>query len=271
MSNEYLNFKEISEKVSFIELFNYLNISFLQKNDELRTNDGVIVNIKKNLYFNTKDDSQKGSVINFLANYKNIDLRSAAKELKDYFLTETTIPKKEIPELELHYTDYLKQYNISPELAKEYEVGLVKQRSIMSGKISFKIRDIKSNPVGYIGLNIKDGSWFFPKGFKRPLYNAHRITNSQMIYLVINPFDALKIISFGFPHVGALLGKTLNDEQFQTINVLKNIERIFLIHPEPENLVIRLSQIKFVHFNPNLKINELSREEFMICTKSPTM
>ena len=65
MSNEYLNFAEISEKVSFIDLFNFLNIPYSQKNDELKTQDGIIVNVKKNLYFNTKDENQKGRVINF--------------------------------------------------------------------------------------------------------------------------------------------------------------------------------------------------------------
>lgn len=269
MSNEYLNFKEISEKVSFIELFNYLNISYSQKSGELRTNDGIVVNIKKNLYFNTKDGNQKGSVINFLANYKAIDLRCAAKELKDNFLSESSSPKKEIPELELHYNDYLNQYSISPELAKEYEVGLVKQQSIMSGKIAFRIRDFNGNPIGYIGLNIKDGSWFYPKGFKRPLYNVHRLTHSPTIFLVINPLDALKIISFGFSHVGALLGKTLNDEQFQTIKELENVEKLFLIHPEPENLINRLSHIKYVCCNATIKINELSKEEFLNNINSP--
>lgn len=92
-----------------------------------------------------------------------------------------------------------------------------------------------------------------------------------MIYLVINPFDALKIISFGFPHVGALLGVTLNDEQFQTLKELENIERIFLVHPEPENIVNRLSQIKYVHCNPYLKISELSKEEFIDYLNSSTL
>jgi hypothetical protein len=92
-----------------------------------------------------------------------------------------------------------------------------------------------------------------------------------MIYLVINPFDALKIVSFGFPHVGALLGKTLNDEQVQTLKELKNIEKIFLIHPEPENLVIRLSQIKYVRYSSTLKINELSKEELLNYLNSPTL
>ena len=269
MSNEYLNFSEISSKVSFKELLDYLNISYSQKNNELRTNNGIVININKNLYFNTKDSNQKGSVINFLAHYKKIDLRSAAKELKDNFLKEPASPKREIPELELHYTDLLKNNLISQDLAKEFEVGLVKQRSIMSGKIAFRVRDIYANPIGYIGLNIKDGSWFYPKDFKRPLYNAHRLTNSKEIFLVINPLDALKIIGFGFLSVSALLGRTINDQQMQILKELKNVERIILIHPEPENLILRISKIKFIKLFPVSNLNTLSKEEFNSYLNSP--
>jgi hypothetical protein len=269
LSNEYLNFSEISNKVSYKELLDYLNISYSQKNNELRTNDGIVVNIKKNLYFNTKDNNQKGSVINFLAHYKKMDLRSAAKELKDNFLKESTSPKREIPELELHYTDYLKQYSIGPELAKEYEIGLVKQRSIMSGKIAFRIRDIKGNPIGYIGFNTKDNSWFYPKGFIRPLYNAHRLTNCSKIILTINPFETLKIISFGFPYVSTLLGKTVNEGQYNTLEELDKVENVLLIHPEPENLVIRLSKIKYIRCSLISHINELSKEEITNIINSP--
>lgn len=270
MSNEYLNFSEISSKVSFKELLDYLNISYSQKNNEIRTNDGIVINIKKNLYFNTKDSNQKGSVINFLSHYKNIDLRSAAKELKDNFLKEPTSPKREIPELELHYTDLLKNNFISQELAKEYEVGFVKQRSIMSGKIAFRVRDINANPIGYIGLNIKDGSWFYPKDFKRPLYNAHRLINAKEIFLVINPLDALKIIGFGYSSVGALLGRTINDQQMQILEELKSVERIILIHPEPENLILRISKIKFIKLFPVSNLYALSKEEFINNLNSST-
>jgi hypothetical protein len=269
LSNEYLNFSEISSKVSFKELFDYLNISYSQKNDELRTQDGIVVNIKKNLYLNTKDENQKGGVINFLAHYKELDLRSAARELKENFLKEQVSPKREIPELELHYTDFLNQYSISEELAKEYEIGLVKQRSIMSGKIAFRIRDVLGNPIGYIGFNTKDNSWFYPKGFIRPLYNAHRLTECSKIILTINPFESLKIISFGFSSVGALLGKTVNDGQYKTLEDLEKVEKVLLIHPEPENLVIRLSKIKYIKCSLISHINELSKEEIISFINSP--
>ena len=269
MTTEYLNFAEISKKVLFKDLFDYLNISYSQNNDELKTTDGIIVNLKKNLYFNTKDENQKGSVINFLANFKETDLRNAAKELKDIFLSESPKPKREIPELELHYTDFLNQLSITKELATEYEIGLVKQRSIMSGRIAFRIRDINSNPIGYIGFNEKDNSWFYPKGFSRPLYNAHRIIQSSTIFLVISSFDALKIISFGFPSVVALLGRTLNEEQFQTLLQLEKLERIFLLHDEPDNLILRLSKIKYVKCCSLTNFFNLSKEEFLQNLKQP--
>lgn len=269
MTTEYLNFAEISKKISFKDLFDYLNISYSQKNDELKTTDGIIVNLKKNLYFNTKDEYQKGSVINFLANFKEIDLRTAAKELKAVFLSEAPIPKREIPELELCYTDFLSQFSISKELATEYEIGLVKQRSVMSGKIAFRIRDINSNPIGYIGFNEKDNTWFYPKGFTRPLYNSHRIINESVIFIVISTFDALKIVSFGFPSVVALLGKTLNEEQYNTLLQLDKLERIFLLHNEPDNLILRLSKIKYVKCCSLSNICNLSKEEFLRNLKQP--
>lgn len=269
MSTEYLNFAEISKKVSFKDLFDYLNISYSQKNDELKTTDGIIVNTKKNLYFNTKDEYQKGSVINFLANFKDTDLRNAAKELKDVFLSEIPKPKREIPELELFYTDFLSQLSISKELATEYEIGLVKQRSVMSGKIAFRIRDINSNPIGYIGFNEKDNTWFYPKGFTRPLYNAHRNLESSTIFLVVNPFDAIKIISFGYLSVVALLGKSLNEEQYKTLLQLEKLDRIILLHNEPDNLILRLSKIKYVKCCSLSNICKLTKEEFLQNIKQP--
>lgn len=269
MTTEYLNFAEISKKVTFKALFDYLNISYSQKNNELKTADGIIVNISKNLYFNSKDEYQKGSVINFLANFKETDLRTAAKELKDVFLSETPKPQREIPELELHYTDFLKQLSIPKELATEYEIGLVKQRSIMSGKIAFRIRDINSNPIGYIGYGEKDNSWFYPKGFKRTLYNAHRLIESKTIFLVISPLEAVKIISFGYPSVAALLGKSINEEQYQTLLQLDKLEKIFLLHDEPDNLILRLSKIKYVKSCSLSNICKLIKEEFITNLKQP--
>ena len=171
--------------------------------------------------------------------------------------------------MELFYTDFLNQLSITKELATDYEIGLVKQRSIMSGKIVFRIRDINSNPLGYIGYGEKDNSWFYPKGFKRTLYNAHRLIEYKTIFLVINPLDAIKIISFGYPSVAALLGRTINEEQYQTLLQLDKLEKIFLLHDEPDNLILRLSKIKYVKCCSLSNIYKLSKEEFIKNLKQP--
>jgi len=171
--------------------------------------------------------------------------------------------------LELYFTDFLNQLSITKELANDYEIGLVKQRSIMSGKIVFRIRDINSNPLGYIGYGEKDNFWFYPKGFKRTLYNAHRLMEYKTIFLVISPLDAIKIISFGYPSVAALLGRTINEEQYQTLLQLDKLEKIFLLHDEPDNLILRLSKIKYVKCSSLSNIYKLSKEEFIKNLKQP--
>jgi len=75
----------------------------------------------------------------------------------------------------------------------------VNQRSIISGKIAFKIYSHEGNHVGYIGYNKRDKSWFFPKGLIRPLYNFQKINNYKSVIISTDPFDALRIISLGFP------------------------------------------------------------------------
>jgi hypothetical protein len=39
----------------------------------------------------------------------------------------------------LHYCKQLKDWGFSEEFCKKFQVGLVKQKSIMNGKIAFKI------------------------------------------------------------------------------------------------------------------------------------
>src|SRR4030042_1670204 len=104
---EFLDFNEISQRIPFANVLDYLNIPYTTKGKELR-GEGFIVDTVKNLYFNPKGDD-KGSVINFF----------------------------------------------------------------QARKVAFKIIDHHNNHVGYVGL--KDGKWFYPKGFKRDtLYKLFR-------------------------------------------------------------------------------------------------
>jgi DNA primase len=259
---EFLNFKEISEKVSFEELLNWLNIPFKKTDKELKGEE-FIVSIEKNLFFSPKNENLKGSVINFLANQNSIDLREAAKLLKVQFLSKENehTPKRVIPNLTLEHHQYLIERGVKREIAEQYEVGYVKQRSVMAGRIAFKIYDSKEIHLGYIGYKVEDGTWFFPKGFKRPLYNVHKIKNNEFVIVTTDPFDALRIISLGINEVVCLLANSMTSEQEEE---LKRFKKILLLHKEPQNIVSRLSSKCFIKAPVLLKLlKDTSDEELM--------
>lgn len=260
---EFLNFKEISSAIQFSDVLNWLNIAYEKKDKELR-GEGFIVSIEKNLFFSPDDESIKGSIINFVSHVKNINARDAASLLKKQFLSKLEAKlKRDIPVLTLQYDEYLEKRGISPEIAKEYEVGIAKeQRSIMSGRIACRVYDYKGNPSGYIGYKVKDESWFFPKGFKRPLYNRERLKDTKSIIVTVDAFDALKIISqTKFNQVTALLANSMTSEQESE---LKTFRYILLLHPDPTNLIGRLYPSCFIRA-PVLskKISEMSIKELL--------
>lgn len=265
---EFLNFAEISKAIAFSDVLDWLNIPYQKKNGEIR-GEGFIISIEKNLFFTPKDDSKKGSVINFVSILKQIDLREAAVLLKSEFLSkkDESKPDRELPNLTLEYNDYLTKRSISPDIAKEYEVGLVKQRSVVAGRIAFKVYDSKSNHVGYIGYKQDDDSWFYPKGFKRPLYNVHRVTDKKAVIVTADPFDAIRIISLKIPQVVSLLAQSMTAEQEDE---LKKFKYILLLHSEPENIVNRLYCNSFIKAPVLSKpLHEMSTQELMNVIKPP--
>jgi DNA primase len=241
---EFLNFNEISKTVSFDDVLNWLNVSYERKGKELR-GDGFIVNIDKNLFFCPDNDEVKGSVINFVAHYNNVDLRQAALLIKQHFLPKSEAkPKRSMPDLTLEWHPYIEERGITTEIAKEYEIGYTSQRSVVSGRICFKIYDHSGKHSGYIGYREKDGNWYFPKGFKRSLYNEHRLKNTKSVIVTVDPFDALKIASIGFPQVTALLANSMTAEQEEQ---LRKFRYILLFHKEPANIINRLYQLCFIN------------------------
>ena len=180
------------------------------------------------------------------ATHKGLDLRSAAKELKDHFLTEAKEPKRELPNLELSYCHFLEEKGISEELVKRLEIGFVKQRSIMAGKIAFKTYDENGQHSGYVAYNYAKDEWFFPKGFKCTLYNPLKF-NGEEVILTADIFTALDFIKSGTPAV-SLIGKSMTDIQAEQ---LSKFTRVVLVHPEPDNIVARLAKKSFVKVSPN--------------------
>lgn len=266
---EFLNFAEISKAIVFSDVLDWLNVAYQKKNNELR-GDGFIVSIEKNLYFSPKDDSKKGSVINFVSDHKNIDLREAALLLKHEFLSKRkdVQPKRGLPDLTFEYHSYLTNRSIPPDIAKQYEVGYVKQRSIITGRIAVKIYDPNGKHIGYVGYKKGDNSWFFPKGVKRPLYNLHRIVDRKAVIVTVDPFDALRIISLKIENIVSLIANTMTAEQEEA---LKQFRYILLLHKEPENIVNRLYSSSFIKAPVLSKpLQELSTQEIMSLIKPPS-
>lgn len=198
-----LNFGHIGRSVSFQQILDWQNVPYdITQQGELRGN-GFIASIEKNNYFNpTGKDS--GGIINFLANQKNIPLRQAAYEIKQQFLVEKKEePKRQIPELQLHYHPYLHDSGISEDIAEMYKVGYCKDKSIMAGKICFKLGE------HYCGYDPKNGKWLFPKGMQRnTLWNLENCDSDNGIILVAkNPFKALKMIALGYTYSASFLGE----------------------------------------------------------------
>ena len=252
MSN-YLDFKQISWEIRFKDFLNWLNLSYKEKNGQIKGEfpDGelFVVNMEKNLFFCPAQENVKGSVINFYSHLKNCDLREAAQTLKERFLDTPKPNQRGIPELVLNFTPLLpERFGISEDISEIYEVGLVKQRSIMSGHIAFKIYNEKNEHTGYVGWHPKKNKWFFPKNFKRTLYNIHNAKQYDKVIVTVNPFDCLKLVTMNVVQVVSLLGKSMSDHQEELIR--EHFNSVMLLHSEPENTINRLARHCFVKAPP---------------------
>ena len=252
----FLDFNEISQRMPFSDVLDYLNIPYTRKGKELK-GEGFIVDTEKNLYFNPKGND-KGSVINFFHAHNGGTLRDCALELKRHFLSEPRTPKREIPVLELDHTHAaVSNLGIYEETAEYFDIGYCGQKSIMAGKVAFKIINHNNDHKGYIG--VKEEKWFYPKGFKRDtLYNLYR-QEREAIILTVSTLDVIHIHGLGFPFVIGLMGKSATDSQLE---LLRRFKRILLLHPEPENIRNRLTEFAFVK-NPLLEklVRELTKDD----------
>lgn len=256
----YLNFEEISKTIPFEDVLNWLNEPFTKTATELR-GEGFIINIEKNLFFSPENEEQKGSIINFLSHYKSIPLRDAASMLKLKFISKQKehTPKRAMPELIPEWHPYLQDRGITKEIAKEYEAGYINQRSVVSGRIAFKVYDHSGNLSGYISYKEETGDWYMPKGFKKPLYGSYRLKDKKYVIVTADPFDALKIASCGLSQVVSLLSDSMSKEQEEE---LKKYRYIYLLHPKPANIVGRLYETSFIHAPVLSKpIREMTVEE----------
>lgn len=257
----YLDFAEISRQVGFKELFDRLGVPYSEDIKEIRAGfngkTSYIVNKHKNLFLCPYDNNIRGSVINFLANHKGISLRDAADELFKMFLAKSSEPRRDIPDLKLYYTPILEKMNIDLETAQHFEVGLVKEKSIMAKKIAFLLRDQAGNKVGYVGWSRESG-WFFPKGHKQAhLYNLHRVAGDHAI-LVANPFEVIRLTQLGFHNAIALISGNMTAEQ---LSLLLRFKKVLILMAESDNIRNRIAKAIFVKAPDFGGIDTLTEED----------
>lgn len=242
----YYNFAEISERIKFKELFDKLGIVYVEDGGELKgefeDNCVFIVNKAKNLFFCPKDRECKGSVINFTAYHCNCSVTEAAKMITEKLFKESKLPEREIPDLKLHYSPAIERLGISIETCRALDVGLVKERSVMAGKIAFTIKDNEGNKVGYVGWSQSQG-WYFPKGHKNIyLYNVNNCKKSE-VKLVTDTFDVVRLYQQGIDAI-SLMSSNMTDEQEAIIKA--KFSTVIVALKNPANIVMRLANSCFV-------------------------
>ncbi len=214
---EYLNFNDICAKVSFKQALELIGLPYDETQTGVIKGEGFIISKRdgREVYFNPLNKMEPGgSVIQFLSNKQGIGLREAATLLKHAFITETKPtpePKRQIPTLELEYHPFLKDY-AEPDLCTALQVGYCKQKSIMAGRVCFKVGD------HYIGYSPEKKDWLFPKGFKRDTIWNIQNCNEELVFVLKDPLKALKFISRGYKNCCSIMGATPTDEQAQTLS-----------------------------------------------------
>jgi hypothetical protein len=67
--------------------------------------------------------------------------------------------------------------------------------------------------------------------------------NDQTLVVTVDLFDCMRLIGLGHVNTSSLIGKSMTGKQEM---LLRDFESIILLHPEPENIVNRLSKNSFV-------------------------
>ena len=234
----FIDFNKLAKEIQFVDLLNKLEIPYKEKGDNIITEDAVI-SVKKNLFF-WKGKNKGGNVIQFLVDKQGITHREAGIWLKKNMVKHT--PKRKIPELELTYSYAVSQLGIEEETAKNFEIGVPKGKTIMAGKVAFRIYDKDNNPLGYIGL--KDG-WFYPKGFEASehLYNYNRRNGNQFCVLAPSPLVVAQLFQQNIPQAVGLFSPNISDTQ---VKLLKTFKYVFVNHAEPDKIIQKLSPYCYV-------------------------
>jgi hypothetical protein len=242
--SEALIFDEIAKQVTFKQLLDYYDIGYEEDNKgvlKFRTTNKegkevFALAIPQGNYFFTKEGEKAGgNPIKFVQWFEGLDARPAASKIKNLFISPE---EKKLPEYELFDHESIEEIL---SLRRHFDFGYCKS-GIMAGNIAFKCFDPDGNYYGYVGWHPKKHTWFFPKGFKRQIYNIEK-ANSKDCILTTSPFEVMRVFLQGYTNVLGTMGKSLTEIQ---VEQLKRFDRILLLHPDPSPLVQRLAPNSFI-------------------------
>jgi len=216
---EWVNFKDIKEKVSIEDLLSHYNLleGLRRKGNELigycpihdknhYNKNSFSVNTEKNIWHCFSCDAG-GNILDFVAFMENVDIRQAALLIKKWFRIDSQKDEKmakkeregkkeEVNEemnkpltFKLKNLDYdhpyLKERGIKKETIKEFGLGYCK-RGILKGRIAIPIHNEKGELVAYAGRYPGDppeeeSKYIFPSNFKKScvIFNLNRVKDND--------------------------------------------------------------------------------------------
>lgn len=216
---EWVNFKDIKEKVSIEDLLSHYNLieDLKRKGNELIgycpihdknhfNKSSFSVNTKKNIWYCFSCDSG-GNILDLVAFMEDVDIRQAGLLIKEWFKIDSQkdekMAKKEregkkekvnketnkpltfkLKNLD-HDHPYLKERGIKKETIKEFGLGYCK-RGILKGRIAIPIHNEKGELVAYAGRYPGDppdekSKYIFPPNFKKGcvIFNLNRLKDND--------------------------------------------------------------------------------------------
>ena len=216
---EWVNFKDIKEKVSIEDLLSHYNLleGLRRKGKELigycpihdknhYNKNSFSVNTEKNIW-HCFSCAAGGNILDFVAFMEDVDIRQAGLLIKKWFKIgsqkDEKIDKKEregkkeevnkevnkpltfkLKNLDYDHA-YLKERGIKKETIKEFGLGYCK-RGILKGRIAIPIHNEEGELVAYAGRYPgdppgKESKYIFPPNFKKGcvIFNLNRVKLPQ--------------------------------------------------------------------------------------------
>jgi len=179
--------------------------------------------VKKNLWY-CPDSKHGGNIISLYIKQMGVEYKDAVRQLVQ---SSGISPPPVTEELSLTYnlvcTKEVKNLGIDEEFCKQYEIGVPKGKTMLSGCLTFLIRNEEGKKIAYYGLNLKSGKQVFAKSFNPELYlyNFHR-TNGEAI-LVTSFYDWIRFTLDGKTAICNFSLPYLSDRQQSLIQQLNRL------------------------------------------------